>query len=70
MKKRTVIVLDDAAKDLEKGRDFYEIIEMGIGGYFVESLLSDIESLQLFSGIHLVHLGYCRMLSLRYLLRH
>ena len=61
-----VILLDEAVKDIEAGRDFYEKREEGIGEYFVHSLLSDITSLRLFAGIHPVHCGYMRMLSKRF----
>ena len=48
------------------GRAFYDIHEPGAGEYFVDSLLSDIESLGLFHGIHPVHHGFHRMLSKRF----
>ena len=40
-----VIVLREAADDLEIGRWFYDGLELGVGDYFLDSLLSDIESL-------------------------
>ncbi len=63
---RSVIVLDDAAIDLESGRDFYDIQELGAGAYFTDSILSDIESLALFHGIHSIHHGFHRMLGSRF----
>ena len=62
----TVVVLEDAAEDMESGRRFYESREPGIGDYFIESILSDISSLALYSGIHPIHLGFRRMLSKRF----
>ena len=62
----TVVVLEDAAADMESGRRFYESREPGIGDYFVESVLSDLSSLGLYSGIHPVHFGFHRMLSKRF----
>jgi hypothetical protein len=62
----TVVILEDAAEDMESGRRFYESREPGIGGYFIESILSDLSSLALYSGIHPVHLGFHRMLSKRF----
>jgi hypothetical protein len=47
----TVVILEDAAEDLELGRDFYESRESGIGDYFIESVLSDLDSLVLYAGI-------------------
>jgi hypothetical protein len=32
----TVLVLEDAAEDMESGRRFYESRESGIGDYFIE----------------------------------
>lgn len=62
----TVVVLEDAAADLEAGRRFYESREQGVGDYFVESLLSDLESLVLYAGIHRRYFGLHRMLSKRF----
>jgi len=44
---KKVIVLADAAEDIEAARDFYETQEAGVGEYCVDSLLADIESLGL-----------------------
>ena len=63
---RTVVVLAEAARDMELGRDFYERQEEGIGAYFVDSLLGDIESLALFHGIHPLHFGFYRMLATKF----
>ena len=62
----TVVVLEDAAEDIEAGRHFYESREAGIGEYFVESILSDLGSLVLYAGIHPAHFGFQRMLSKRF----
>ena len=62
----TVVVLEDAAEDMESGRRFYESHEPGIGDYFIESILSDLSSLVLYSGMHPVHFGLYRMLSKRF----
>lgn len=63
---KSVIVLAEAAEDLEIGKDFYDSQDVGVGDYFVDSLLADIESLQLFHGIHPVHFGYHRLLADRF----
>ncbi len=62
----TVVVLDDAAADLEAGKRFYELREQGVGDYFVESILSDLDSLVLYAGIHSVHWGYYQMMGKRF----
>ena len=43
----TVAILEDSADDMEAGQRFYESRETGIGDYFVESILSDLDSLVL-----------------------
>ena len=62
----TILVLEDGVSDLEAGRRFYESREQGVGDYFVESILSDLESLVLCAGIHHRHFGLYRMLSKRF----
>jgi hypothetical protein len=61
-----VVVLEDAAADLEAGMAFYERREAGVGDYFLVSLLSDLSSLALYAGIHKKHFGFHRMLSKRF----
>ena len=63
---KAVFVLTDAADDLDIARDFYDSQDLGLGDYFVDSLLSDIESLRLFHGIHPRHFGFYRMLAGRF----
>jgi plasmid stabilization system protein ParE len=60
---KNVIVLSDAADDLEKARNFYEEQEPYLGHYCVTSLLDDLDELADFSGIHSRHFGYCRMIG-------
>ncbi len=61
-----VVVLDDAADDLTAGRIFYDQREAGVGEYFWDSLVADIESLFIFAGVHVRHYGYYRMLAKRF----
>jgi plasmid stabilization system protein ParE len=63
---KQVVVLADAAEDIEAARDFYEALEAGVGEYCVDSLLTDIEALSSFSGIHPVHFEFHRMLASRF----
>ena len=67
---RRVLILEEAAQDLETARDFYDAREIGVGSYCVDSLLSDIESLSLFHGIHPFHFACHRMLASRFHLLH
>ncbi len=52
MKIVQVLVLDEVADDLNDGKDFYDQSEAGVGDYFWDSLISDIESLIIYAGIH------------------
>ncbi len=62
-----VRIQPSALRDLREGFLFYERKESGLGSYFMDSLFSDIDSLQLFGGIHSVHFGlFHRLLSKRF----
>jgi hypothetical protein len=63
---KQVVILGDAAEDIEAARDFYDTQEPGVGEYCVDSLLADIESLGLFSGVHPLHFDFHRMLASRF----
>jgi plasmid stabilization system protein ParE len=61
-----VEILDEAEQDLLDGTRFYEAQDPGLGEYFLDTLFSDIDSLQLYAGIHPVQFGYHRLLSKRF----
>ena len=63
---RTVVVLAEAAEDIEQARKFYDEQEQGIGDYCADSLVTDITSLALYHGIHSRHCGFYRMLAHRF----
>ena len=44
MKIRLLLVLKEVSEDLEDGKKFYDEREPGIGDYFFNCILSDIES--------------------------
>jgi hypothetical protein len=56
-------ILEEAERDLINGFRFYEAQNFGLGQYFLDSLFSDIDSLQLFADIHQWYFGYQRLLS-------
>lgn len=60
---KRVIVLEEAAEDIEAARDFYDEIEQGVGDYFLRRIVEDLERLKALSGIHGLHFGFHRMLS-------
>lgn len=59
-------ILPSALGDLANGRAFYAKQGESLGAYFFDSLFSDIDSLELFGGIHRKVFGYHRLLSKRF----
>ncbi len=47
-----VFIIEEAFDDLNQGKDFYDFQEKGVGDYFWDCLISDIESLIIYAGIH------------------
>ena len=61
-----IVILPSAMEDLAEGFQFYERKEPGLGTYFLDSLFSDIDSLQLYAGIHRRVFDHFRLLSKRF----
>ncbi len=62
-----ISIQPSALADLKNGFHFYERNETGLGGYFLDSIYSDIDSLQLYAGIHSTYFGrFFRLLSDRF----
>ena len=59
-------ILDDAKDDLVAGYRFYEKQSPGLGSYFLDSLYSDIDSLLLYAGIHLIIFDSFRCIASRF----
>jgi len=59
-------ILDEAEKDIAVAMSFYESQSEGLGKYFLDSIFSDIESLHIYAGIHIVISDYYRLLSKRF----
>ncbi|NEQ98253.1 MAG: type II toxin-antitoxin system RelE/ParE family toxin [Cyanothece sp. SIO2G6] len=59
-------ISSDAIADLEEGFWFYEAQSPGLGDYFRDCLIADIDSLVFYGGIHQEIYGYYRMLSKRF----
>ncbi len=60
-------ILPVALQDLEEGYAFYEQQSSGLGSYFLDSLYSDIDSLQICAGFHSVHFQrFYRLLAKRF----
>lgn len=61
-----IIALQDVALDLKSGEKFYDMQSIGLGAYFRDSILSDIESLYLYAGTHSKRYGLYRLISKRF----
>ena len=59
-------ILSSAFRNLADGREFYERQGDGLGGYFLNSVFSDINSLALYAGIYRKVSGFQRLLSKRF----
>ncbi len=59
-------ILADAEQDIETGIYFYEAQKQGLGRYFLDTILADIDSLIIYAGIHIKIKGYYRHLSKRF----
>jgi hypothetical protein len=66
MQIKDIIALEEVSIDLKIGKDFYEKQNQGLGSYFKDSIISDIESLWLYGGIHSKVYGLYRLLSKRF----
>jgi hypothetical protein len=56
-------ILPEAERDLEIGADFYESQRDGLGLYFNNCLMTDIDSLELYAGVHERQYGLYRCMS-------
>lgn len=63
---KNIIAIEEVASDIKIAEQFYEKQNKGLGGYFKDSIISDIESLWLYAGIHLKVYGLYRLLSKRF----
>ncbi len=59
-------VLPSALADLDRGRKFYTRQGKSVGDYFLDSLFSDIDSLEIYAGVHAKVFGFHRLLSRRF----
>lgn len=66
MSERAIRLLDAARDDLRAGKRFYQRLQPGVGTWFWDSLLADIESLHIHAGVHVRQYGYYRLLAQRF----
>lgn len=61
-----VRLLRSALEDLTAGQLFYDQQELGVGNWFSEAIISEIDALEENAGIHPIRLGYHRLLTKRF----
>ena len=61
-----VKISSDAELDVIEGYRFYERQADGLGSYFRDCIVADIESLSSHGGIHQISYGYHRLLAKRF----
>ena len=66
MFQKNVVLLEQVYNDLEQGKEFYNSIDDGVGNYFINCLLSDLQSLKYYPGIHKEVYGFNQALSKRF----
>ena len=59
-------ILPSVLEDLDRGRRFYARQGKSVGDYFLDSLFADIDSLELYAGIHLKVFDFHRLLAKRF----
>ena len=55
-----------AKEDLRSGYEFYNAQEFGLGDYFYDCLMSDIDALAYYGGVHRQYHGFYKALSSRF----
>ena len=63
MKSYNVLLTDEAKEDLVLSEEFYESISPGLGVYFRDSIIADLDALHFFGKIHEKHFGFYRMIT-------
>lgn len=59
-------VLRSARRTAADGIRFYERQQAGLGAYFLNSIISDLRSLNIYAGIHQEYYGFQRMICSRF----
>ncbi len=59
-------ILQSAVEDIKRASSFYQHQEKKLGKYFLDSIFADIESLQIYYGVHIQIYGFYRLLAKRF----
>jgi hypothetical protein len=66
MKKYSLFLTELSKQDLLLSENFYEQQSIGLGIYFRNSLIADLDALTFYGGIHAKTFGHYRMLAKRF----
>ncbi len=66
MKRYTLFLTASAQNDIVSAQSFYEEESEGLGEYFYDSIIADLDSLQFYAGIHPFVFGFHRKLARRF----
>jgi plasmid stabilization system protein ParE len=66
MKRYTLFLTHAAQRDIFSAQSFYEKESEGLGEYFYDSIVADLDSLQFYAGIHPLVFGFHRKLARRF----
>ena len=66
MKSHALHLADDAQSDIYTSQAFYEHQSLGLGTYFYDSIIADLDALKYYGGIHAKHFGFYRMVTKRF----
>ena len=64
---KNISFLEDVLFDIEIAQKFYEEQKIGLGKYFFDSILEDIEKLKIYAGVHQKAFGLYRQLCKKFL---
>jgi plasmid stabilization system protein ParE len=66
MKSYALFLTELAQKDIYDSEKFYEDQSPNLGVYFYDSLISDLDALKFYAGIHQKYFGFHRMITKRF----
>ncbi|CAA6826387.1 MAG: Unknown protein [uncultured Sulfurovum sp.] len=66
MKTYSLYLTEDAQIDIYNSEKFYENKSPNLGTYFYDSIISDLDALKHYAGIHAIHFGLYRMVTKRF----
>jgi len=66
MKSYALFLTELAQKDIYDSEKFYETQSPNLGIYFYDNIITDLDALQFYAGIHQKYFGFYRMITKRF----